>query len=148
MTCPSTAFCSRHHIYSPMQFTRRILTILIYLIGLWVLTSVAGAFLDPAHAEFWSANLMWSFLSSLLVAPALVMIYDASTRAPNRSRSNRSRASKPATSPSDSGPTSSSTPEKPFVKGASAAYPVSNQTNERARSEEDVWPEWVEAQSA
>lgn len=130
-----------------MHITRRILTVLIYLVGLWALTSVAGAFLDPAHAEFWSASLMWSFLSSLLVAPALVMIYDASTGAPNRSRSNHTQSTKKKPPSSASTRTSSPRAEKPFVEEASAAYPVRKETDDHGSSD-DVWPESVQAQSA
>lgn len=122
-----------------MQTAQRILVVLGVLIGFWVLTSVAGAFLDPAHPEFWSASLMWSMLSSLLVAPALVMIYDLTGQASNRSRSRPSPQSN--STPQHA---SSATP-RPFVEESDAAYPVSDGVETQHESEDEGRPDWVEA---
>jgi hypothetical protein len=122
-----------------MQTAQRILVVLGVLIGFWVLTSVAGAFFDPAHPEFWSASLMWSMLSSLLVAPALVMLYDASDPSSKQTRSG------PSQQVDSTSARTSSTPPQPFVQETGAAYPVSEESEADPEAENEGRPDWVEA---
>lgn len=122
-----------------MQTAQRILLVLGVLIGLWVLASVAGAFLDSAHPEFWSASLMWSMLSSLLVAPALVMIYDASTQTSKQTRSQQ-------TAPPPK--RASSTTQQPFVAETGAAYPISENARTQQEGGDEKRPDWVEEHTA
>lgn len=146
-----------------MQTARRLIVALSYSIVVWVFASVAGALLDPAHAAFWSASLMWSFLSSLLVAPALVMIYDASTHTTRQRRTAAARtpvstpdeeptppreadaASRPAPTPSPAQRPTPNTSHRSFVENASAAYPVSEEPGARPEAEDENRPEWAGA---
>ena len=146
-----------------MQTARRLIVALSYSIVVWVFSSVAGALLDPAHAAFWSASLMWSFLSTLLVAPALVMIYDASTHATRQRRTAAAQApvsipddapspsreadaaSRPAPTPSPAQRPTPNTSHWSFVEDASAAYPVPEELEARPAAEDENRPEWAGA---
>jgi len=120
-----------------MQAVRRLIVAFSCAITGWVFTSVAGALLDPAHAAFWSTSLMWSFLSTLLVAPALVIMFDGTTQ--RRPQASVSEAPSRRTDDRRSAPEAT----QPFVEDAGAAYPVSDGRDE-PRAEDEGQPEWVE----
>lgn len=42
---------------------------------------------DSANAALWSSSLMWALLSSLVVAPALLVVHNASPDSPERASS-------------------------------------------------------------
>jgi hypothetical protein len=65
-----------------MKSVRRLVFYVASAVGVWLLVSFAGAMLDSANAAFWSDSLMWALLSSLIVAPALLMVYNAFSDAP------------------------------------------------------------------
>jgi hypothetical protein len=67
-----------------MKFIRKLIPLLGILMGLWVIGSFGGVMLNLSNAEFWTTSLMWSLLASLLVMPALVMVYHASPRPEKR----------------------------------------------------------------
>jgi hypothetical protein len=143
-----------------MQSARRLIVALSCTIVLWVFTSVAGALLDPAHAAFWSSSLMWSFLSTLVVAPVLVMIFDASLTRRPRGRPRRGIAApEPAPEPASAsegrsaprGGTPQSTSDRraptdarrPFVEDAAgAAHPVPEELGERPAASDTTRPDW------
>ena len=116
-----------------MKPIRQLLTAFSCAIALWVFGSVAGVMFDPIRAEFWSASLMWSFLASLLVAPALVVIYDPSIFAPTRTEAGSSGSSTPESS------------QKSFVE-ESRTTSTSQGASSSADAEEQL-PEWVREQS-
>ena len=60
-----------------MKNVRRLVFYVAAAVGVWLLVSFAGAMLDSANAAFWSDSLMWALLSSLVVAPALLMVHNA-----------------------------------------------------------------------
>jgi hypothetical protein len=139
-----------------MQTARRLIVALSCAIVLWVFTSVAGALLDPAHAAFWSSSLMWSFLSTLLVAPALVMIFDTSLD--RKAETPRRTAAAQETTPVAEGrsaprrETSWPTPDRrrlsasqrSFVEDAAgAAYPIPEELGERQAAPENSRPDWT-----
>ncbi|MFB6249595.1 MAG: hypothetical protein ABEL97_13595 [Salinibacter sp.] len=110
-----------------MQTARRFIVALSYAAALWVAVSVAGALLDPTHAAFWSLSLMWSFLSTLLVAPALVLIFDASLdRKREEPHAGRTAAPAPASDSEDC-----SAPRSFVEDAAGAAYPVPDELGEQ-----------------
>lgn len=57
-----------------MKAARKIILYLTALIGTWLLVSFGGAMFNGANAAFWSDSLMWSLLSFMIIAPALVFI--------------------------------------------------------------------------
>ncbi len=59
-----------------MIVLRRILTVLSILVVAWIATSIGGLVLDPGRVALWSTSLVGAFLASLLIVPALVMLYD------------------------------------------------------------------------
>lgn len=139
-----------------MQTARRLIVALSYTIVLWVFTSVAGALLDPAHAVFWSSSLMWSFLSTLLVAPALVMIFDTSLVRTAETPRQAAAAQEPtpvadgrsAPRRETSRPTSDHrrppASQRSFVEDAAgAAYPIPEELGERQTDPENARPDWV-----
>ena len=133
-----------------MQTARRLIVALSCTIVLWVFTSVAGALLDPAHAAFWSSSLMWSLLSTLLVAPALVMVFDTSlvgrTETPRRAAAPQEGRSAPQ---GETGrPTSDrrrpSASQRSFVENAAgAAYPIPEELGEQQTVAENSRPDWA-----
>jgi len=110
-----------------MQPIRQLLTAFSYVIALWVVTSVVGVMADSVRAGFWSGSLMWALLASLMIAPALVMLYDPSIGASDRTETGSS-----ASSASDDS-------QKSFVDESRAA-PVSD---EPPSGSEESLPEWV-----
>jgi hypothetical protein len=122
-----------------MRLLRRLLVAISSGVGLWVLVSVAGTVFDPARAALWSTSLMWAFLSSLLVAPALVVIFDDSLQ-PTASSSHRPSA---AATPADSD--AAADERKPFVGRKSGAHMMApDEARSSSRAEEP--PEWVREQ--
>jgi hypothetical protein len=126
-----------------MRLLRRLLVAISSGVGLWVLVSVAGNVFDPARAALWSTSLMWAFLASLLVAPALVVIFDDSLQ-PTASSSHRpSAAATPADAPAASD--ASADERKPFVGRKSGAHMMTpDEARSSSRAEEA--PEWVREQ--
>jgi len=122
-----------------MQAARRLIVAFSCVIAVWVLTSVVGALLDPAHAAFWSTSLMWSFLSTLLVAPALVIMFDGTSQRRRRPQPSVPEASSRRTDARPSRPEAT----QPFIEEAGAAYPVSDGRDE-AQTEDEGPPDWVE----
>jgi hypothetical protein len=138
-----------------MQTARRLIVALSSAIVLWVFTSVAGALLDPAHAALWSSSLMWSLLSTLLVAPALVMVFDTSL-ARTAETPRRVAAQEPtpvaegrsAPQGETSRPTSdrrrSPASQRSFVENAAgAAYPLPDELGEQQTAPENSRPDWT-----
>jgi hypothetical protein len=72
-----------------MKSVRRLVFYIASTIGVWLLVSFAGAMVDSANATFWSTSLMWALLSSLIVAPVLLMVHNAASgsQGPPSSRS-------------------------------------------------------------
>ena len=103
-----------------MQTVRRLITVFSCLICVWVFVSVGGAFFDQANAEFWSASLMWSLLSSLLVAPALVFAFTGPS--PSRRRAPPSPPGEPLSEPEQE--------ESPLFENTEGVYPVARETDE------------------
>lgn len=133
-----------------MQTARRLIVALSYAIVLWVFASAAGALLDPAHAAFWSSSLMWSFLSTLLVAPALVMIFDPSlahgneATGPRRTAAQASEAAPGSASASRRPARFASDRQQSFVEDAAgAAYPVPDELGEQQSAPETTRPDWT-----
>jgi hypothetical protein len=131
-----------------MQTARRLIVALSSAIVLWVFASAAGALLDPAHAAFWSSSLMWSFLSTLLVAPALVMIFDPSlARRDEAARPRRAAAQAPPENVSASRRDPArfaSDRRQSFVEDAAgAAYPVPDELGEQQSAPETTRPDWT-----
>ncbi|MEF8939095.1 MAG: hypothetical protein V5A22_04555 [Salinivenus sp.] len=139
-----------------MQTARRLIVALSCTIVLWVFTSVAGALLDPTHAAFWSSSLMWSLLSTLLVAPALVMVFDTSlvrrTETPRRAAAAQepTPAAEGRSAPrrETSWPTSDrrhpSASQRSFVENAAgAAYPIPEELGEQQTDPENSRPDWA-----
>jgi len=126
-----------------MQAARRLIAAFSCVIAVWVFTSVAGALLDPAHAMFWSTSLMWSLLSTLLVAPALVIMF---------AETGQRRRSGPQPTPSEASPRrvddrrSRTEATQPFIEDADAAYPVSDGRNE-SQVEDEGTSDWVETRA-
>lgn len=137
-----------------MQTARRLVAALSCTIVLWVFTSVAGALLDLAHAAFWSSSLMWSLLSTLLVAPALVMVFDTSlvrrTETPRRVAAAQEPMSAAEGRPAPQGETSPasdrrrpSASQRSFVENAAgAAYPTPEELGEQQTTAENARPDW------
>jgi hypothetical protein len=123
-----------------MQVARRLIVAFSCVITVWVFASVAGALLDPAHAAFWSSSLMWSFLSTLLVAPALVIMFD---RTWQRRRTPPSASASEASSRRAAERRSRPETAQPFIEGANAAYPVSDERG-ASKAEAEGPPDWVE----
>jgi hypothetical protein len=71
-----------------MKFIRKLIPILAGLLGLWVMGSFVGVMFNLSNADFWTTSLMWSLLASLLVMPALVMVYHA-TGTPRKAASDQ-----------------------------------------------------------
>lgn len=63
-----------------MKFIHKLVPILGILMGVWVMGSFGGVMLNLSNAGFWTTSLMWSLLASLLVMPALVFVYHASSQ--------------------------------------------------------------------
>jgi hypothetical protein len=134
-----------------MQTARRLIVALSSAIVLWVFASAAGALLDPAHAAFWSSSLMWSFLSTLLVAPALVMIFDPSlARRDEAARPRRAAAQASGAVPEDASASRrdparfASDRRQSFVEDAAgAAYPVPDELGEQQSAPETTRPDWT-----
>ena len=63
-----------------MKIIHKLIPVLGILMGLWVMGSFGGVMLNLSNAEFWTSSLMWSLLASLLVMPALVFVYHASSQ--------------------------------------------------------------------
>jgi hypothetical protein len=136
-----------------MQTARRLVAALSCTIVLWVFTSAAGALLDPAHAAFWSSSLMWSLLSTLLVAPALVIVFDTSlvrrTETPRRvaaAQEPMSAAEGRSAPQGEAGrPTSDRRPsasQRSFVENAAgAAHPTPEELGEQQTTAEDARPD-------
>lgn len=59
-----------------MNSVRRLIFYLASAVGAWLLLSFAGAMVDSGNAAFWSSSLMWALLSSLVLAPVLLMVND------------------------------------------------------------------------
>jgi len=118
-----------------MQTVRRLIIVFSCLICLWVFVSVGGLFLDPGRVEFWSSSLMWSLLSSLLVAPALVMAFTGSGGNTHRSAStsqgqrSRSQPTETRRDRSDSDNPQSQDSPSSFFEESGGAYPVSEPTD-------------------
>lgn len=113
-----------------MPETRRLVLILSSAVGLWTLSSFAGAMFNPANAAFWSGSLMWSLLAILLVAPALLMIHHASsTGEAQRPASKTEKAETPAE-------------EAPFVdeEGHPTLWPQPSPKSSEPTAEEE-WPQ-------
>jgi hypothetical protein len=138
-----------------MQTARRLVAALSCTIVLWVFTSVAGALLDPAHAAFWSSSLMWSLLSTLLVAPALVIVFDTSlvrrTETPRRvaaAQEPMSAAEGRSAPQGEAGrPTLDrrrpSASQRSFVENAAgAAHPTPEELGEQQTTAENARPDW------
>lgn len=70
-----------------MKNVRRLVFYVASAVGVWLLVSFAGAMLDSANAAFWSDSLMWALLSSLIVAPALLMVHNAFSGSQERTSS-------------------------------------------------------------
>lgn len=131
-----------------MQTARRLIVGFSCAIVLWVFASVAGALLDPAHAAFWSSSLMWSFLSTLLVAPALVMIFDPSLTHDSAATHPRRTAVAQARSASEGRSTSDrpalADAQQSFVEDAAgAAHPVPDEPGEQRAAPAASRPDWT-----
>lgn len=63
-----------------MKAIRKLIPVLGILMGIWVIGSFGGVMLNLSDAEFWTTSLMWSLLASLLVMPALVVVYHVSSQ--------------------------------------------------------------------
>ncbi|PEN11067.1 hypothetical protein CRI94_16735 [Longibacter salinarum] len=61
---------------------KRFLSLALAAIGAWVLVSFGGAMIDTARAEFWTQSLMWSLVTTLVLAPVLILM---STRSDTKS---------------------------------------------------------------
>lgn len=113
-----------------MQPIRQLLTAFSFAIGLWLVVSVVGVMADPVRAGFWSASMMWALLASLMIAPALVMLYDPSVGTSERTETGSSESA----APDDA--------QKSFVDDSRAAH-VSDEPSSGA---EESLPEWVQEQ--
>lgn len=90
-----------------MIILRRILAGLGVLVIVWIAASIGGLIFDPGRMQLWSSSLIGAFLASLLIVPALVMLYDDTLISTDSS----SRASSEQKAFTDT-ETSSSLPEK------------------------------------
>jgi hypothetical protein len=114
-----------------MQPIRQLLTAFSFAIAVWLVGSVVGVVADPVRAEFWTASMMWALLAALMIAPALVMLYD-----PSIGNSERTETGSADSSASDGS-------QKSFVDDARTA-PVSEEPSSEA---EESLPEWVQERS-
>ena len=53
---------------------KRLFLTLAVLVIVWVLVSFLGVMFDPARAEIWTRSLMWSMLSTVILAPVFIFI--------------------------------------------------------------------------
>lgn len=97
------------------------------------MASVAGIFFDPVRTAFWSSSLIWALLATLLLSPALVMLYDENLTEKRSAHSESSRqwnrTDQETESSRNAGVRSSSlsfTDKRSFIESAEAAYPVGN----------------------
>ena len=67
-----------------MKNVRRLILYVASAVGIWLLVSFGGAMVDSGNAAFWSTSLMWALLTSLIIAPALLMANDVFTRSKRR----------------------------------------------------------------
>lgn len=58
---------------------KRLFQLLAILVGLWVLGSFLGVMFDPARANMWTQSLMWSMLSSVILAPVFIFLGTSSS---------------------------------------------------------------------
>jgi hypothetical protein len=104
-----------------MKSVRRLVLYVASAVGVWILVSFAGAMVDSANAAFWSDSLMWALLSSLVVAPALLLVCDPFS-------DSQERASSQSRTTSQSQPTSADEDQAPLVE-------------EEAGEMRTLWPE-------
>lgn len=125
-----------------MKSIRRLIFYLASAVGVWLLVSFAGAMVDSGNAAFWSDSLMWALLSSLIVAPALLMVYDAfsaSQEPPSQEAPSQERASQAR--PSSQSQTSRSDDEQaPFVEEERGEMRTLWPQPETEATQEDDWP--------
>lgn len=121
-----------------MKSIRRLIFYLASAVGVWLLVSFAGAMVDSGNAAFWSDSLMWALLSSLIVAPALLMVYDAFST--SQERSPQTRTSSPSPSPRSEPARSEEEDETPFVEEERGEMRTLWPEPETEATEEDEWP--------
>lgn len=118
-----------------MQPIRHLLTALSFAIALWVVASVAGVVFDPIRAGFWSASLMWAFLASLMIAPALVVIYDSSIFSAEQATADSAESAESR---------APETPQKSFVEESRAAHVSPESSSDH---DDEPLPQWVQERS-
>jgi hypothetical protein len=58
---------------------KRFLTYLSPVVAVWAFVSFVGVMLDPARANVWTQSLMWSLISSALLAPFFIFVTNSSS---------------------------------------------------------------------
>lgn len=78
-----------------MKIVRKLIVVLGFLMGAWVVASFAGVMINAGNPGFWTTSLMWSLLASVVVMPGLVVAHHANKSAERRAAKKRMEQAKP-----------------------------------------------------